>query len=80
MYPYHNRIKQRIKNGELIGYEFQTNYPEIGECLVLKFHTYPPLRPIRPHRYVDYVDILAEWNKKRKSQEENYGTKQGNAL
>lgn len=64
MYPYHNRIKQRIANGELVGYEFVEDYPKIGEALVLKFNTYPPLRPIRPQRYVDYVDILAEWNKK----------------
>ena len=26
MYPYHNTIKKRIKNGELIGYEFLENY------------------------------------------------------
>ena len=62
MYPYHNRIKQRIRAGELIGFEFREDYPGIGECLVLKFSTHPAIRPIRPHRYVDYVDILAEWN------------------
>lgn len=64
MYPYHARIKQRIKNGELTGYEFVEDYPNIGECLILKFSTYPPQRPIRPYRYVEYVDILADWNKK----------------
>lgn len=64
MYPYHNHIKQRIANGELVGYEFVEDYPGIGEALVLKFNTYPPLRPVRPHRYVDYMDVLAEWNKK----------------
>ena len=65
MYPYHNRIKQRIRNGELVGYEVRTDYPGIGECLVLQFNTVPMFRPIRPHRYFDYVDILAEWNKKK---------------
>ena len=80
MYPYHNRIKQRIKNGELIGYEFREDYPKIGECLVLKFSTLPALRPIRPNRYVDYVDILAAWNRKRKTQEDNHGTKQAYAV
>lgn len=63
MYPYHGRIKQRIRNGELIGYEFVEDYPGIGEALVLKFSTVPALRPIRPHRWVDYVDILAWWNR-----------------
>ena len=65
MYSYHNRIKQRIRNGELEGYEFVDDYPGIGECLVLRFNTLPIFRPIRPHRRVDYVDILAEWNKGR---------------
>ena len=62
-YPYHGRIKQRIRNGELIGYEFVEDYPGIGEALVLKFSTVPALRPIRPHRWVDYVVILAWWNR-----------------
>lgn len=31
MYPYHNTIKKRIKNGELIGYQFVDNYKNIGE-------------------------------------------------
>lgn len=60
MYPYHNKIKQRIRNGELLGYYFTDNYPHIEECLVLEFLTYPFTRPIRPHRYVEYVDILAK--------------------
>ena len=66
MYPYHNRIKQRIRNGELIGYEFTEEHPGIGECLLLYFSTFPPIRPVRPHRYVEYVDILAEWNRRKK--------------
>ena len=71
MYPYHNRIKQRIKNGELVGYVFVDDYPKIGECLVLVFDTVPAMRPIRPNRYVDYVDILAEWNKKNSAGKTN---------
>lgn len=66
MYPYHNEIKKRIKNGELIGYEFLENYKNIGECLLLYFSTYPFERPIRPHKYHEYTDILAEWNRKRR--------------
>ncbi len=34
MYPYHNRLKQRIRAGELAGYEFVAHYPRIGEALV----------------------------------------------
>ena len=60
MYPYHNRIKQRIKNGELLGFERRTNYPKIGECVVLVFSTEPFFRPIRPYRYAEYGEILNE--------------------
>lgn len=63
MYPYHNRIKQRIKAGELIGYEFVTDYPGIGEALVLRFGTLPAVRPIRPHRWAEYMELLKEWRK-----------------
>lgn len=61
MYPYHNKIKQRIRDGELIGFEFVDDYPRIGECLVLQFNTYPQFRPIRPHRYREYTDLLIAW-------------------
>lgn len=57
-YPYHNRIKQRIANGELTGWYFTDNYPKIGEALVLCFSTYPPFRPIRPYRYGEYMKLL----------------------
>lgn len=65
MYPYHNRIKQRIAAGELVRYEFVENYPNIGECMVLHFNTEPFIRPVRPRKYHEYVDILSEFNKKR---------------
>ncbi len=61
MYPYHNKIKQRIQNGELTGYDFVRDYGRIGECMVLYFKTYPFERPIRPYRYEEYADILRQW-------------------
>ena len=66
MYPYHNKIKQRIKNGELIGYRFVEDYQNIGECLLLEFNCPPFVRPIRPHKYSEYVDILVEWKRGNK--------------
>lgn len=60
MYPYHNRIKQRIRNGELIDHYFTDDYPGIGEALVLVFDTVPPIRPIRPHKWSEYSDIISE--------------------
>lgn len=58
MYPYHNRIKQRIKNGELEDYKFVSNYKDIGECLLLFFNTEPYVRPIRPHKYNEYAELI----------------------
>ena len=69
MYPYHNKIKQRIRNGELVGYEFVQEYPGIGEALVLKFNTEPFERPIRPNRYAEYVDVFAEFRENREETE-----------
>ena len=53
MYPYHNRIKQRIKNGELVGRKFVDNHKGIGECMLLVFNTEPSIRPIRPERCLE---------------------------
>jgi len=57
MYPYHNRIKQRINNGELIDWEFAI-HDTIGKCLMLYFNTPPYTRPIRPSAYWKYEDII----------------------
>jgi len=57
-YSYHGRIRQRIRNGELIDHYFTDNYPRIGKALVLVFNTVPHLRPIRPHRFEEYKEFL----------------------
>lgn len=69
MYPYHNTIKKRIKNGELVGYEYVSDYKNIGECLLLHFKT-PPQAAIRAgyspktakqmgQRLLTFVDLKA---------------------
>lgn len=68
MYPYHNEVKQRIKNGELEGVEFMMDFPGVGECMVLYFNTIPSQRPIRPHRYAEYVDLVVEALRKKMQQ------------
>lgn len=67
MYSYHNTIKKRIKNGELLGFEYVRNYKNIGECLLLHFNTPPFERPIRPYRYSEYQIILDNWKESRKT-------------
>ena len=66
MYPYHNRIKQRIRAGEMIGYHYTEAYPRIGRCLVLEFDRPPLLRPVREYRWPEYQEILENWEKQRK--------------
>ena len=58
MYPYHNKIKQRIKHGEMTGYEYVEKYKQISPCLLLYFSTEPKIRPIREHRFEEYETIF----------------------
>lgn len=58
MYPYHNAIKKHIRNGELIDHYLTDNYPRIGPSLVLVFNTPPFLRPIRPHKWDEYKEVI----------------------
>lgn len=55
MYPYHNRIKQRILSGELIGIE-DSDKEEFA--FILLFNTYPFTRPIRHHAIGKYEYLL----------------------
>lgn len=58
MYPYHNKIKQRIKQKELERYEYVEKYKNISPCLVLYFNTEPKIRPIREHRFKEYEELF----------------------
>ena len=58
MYPYHNKIKQRIKKGELITFSFLDSYKGIKPALLLFFSTFPHTRVIRNYRFIEYYPIL----------------------
>lgn len=58
MYPYHNKIKSRIVNNELVHFEFVEKYKNISPCLLLYFKTEPFVRPIREHRFEEYKILL----------------------
>lgn len=64
MYPYHNKIKQRIRNSELVKYEYVDKYKNISPCLLLHFSTDPYIRPIREHRFDEYEMIFGAISKK----------------
>lgn len=60
MYPYHNKIKQRMADGEFIRYEYVAKYKQIAPCLLLYFNTEPYIRPIREHRFEEYEQVLKD--------------------
>jgi hypothetical protein len=59
MYPYHNKLKQRILNNELIRYEYVERYKQISPCMLLHFSTEPKIRPIREHRFEEYEKLFS---------------------
>ncbi len=61
MYPYHNKIKQRIRNREMIKYKYVDQYKRISPCLLLYFNTEPKIRPIRQHKFQEYERLLSTY-------------------
>ncbi|MAJ90438.1 MAG: hypothetical protein CMD08_04090 [Flavobacteriales bacterium] len=59
MYPYHNKIKQRIRNREMIKYKYVNQYKKISPCLLLYFNTELKIRPIRQHKFQEYEKLLS---------------------
>ena len=55
-YNYHAKIKNKIKNGELINYYFDYNYNKIGFCLVLVFED--KKYPIREKHFEEYFELI----------------------
>ena len=56
-YCYHNRIRQRINNGEFLGIE-----PSEKEefAFVLVFETFPFTRPVRHQAVEKYLDLIGD--------------------
>lgn len=64
MYPYFNKIKQRIFNNELLSDGVVERYKDISPCLLLHFDTEPEVRPIREHRFKEYDDLFINLSKR----------------
>ena len=60
MYPYHNLILKRIKNGELLWIEKVDG----KFSYIFHFKTYPYSRPIRSHAEYRYKNIIDIYTKK----------------
>lgn len=68
MFPYHNRAKQLIKQGHLIGWELVDKWNQIENALVLHFDNHKPM-PIRPHKHSEYMKILEVTNMNKNKKE-----------
>ena len=58
-YSYHNQIKKKIKNGQLLKYEYLDNYKNIGRVLMLYFKD-GTKHFIREYRFIEYYPLLEE--------------------
>ena len=56
-FSYHNKVMSKIKNGELIRFEFVEEYHGISPCLVLYFSD-GKVFPIRDYMFDDYIKLL----------------------
>ena len=56
-YSYHGNIKKKIKNGELVKYEYLDSYKNIGPVLMLYFKD-GTQKIIRVDRWIDYYELL----------------------
>ena len=65
MYPNHNKIKQSIRNKELMRYEYVESYKAISPCLLLHFSTEPYSKPIREHRFAEYEELFKSFNNRQ---------------
>ena len=58
MFQYHETLKERIENNELIGYEFIENYLNGSPRLLLYFESEPKIRPVLKHKIKEYRRML----------------------
>lgn len=57
-YNYHAQLKKRILNKEFSHAEFVDKYKNISPCLILYFYTEPKIRPIRKHKFNEYMKLI----------------------
>ena len=60
-YSYHGQIKKKIKNGELLKYEYIDEYKNYGRVLMIYFKD-GTKKFIREYRFIEYYPILQKKN------------------
>ena len=58
MFPYHEALKERIQNDELIGYEMVKDYHGGTPRLLLYFESEPKIMPVLKNKIKEYTRIL----------------------
>lgn len=64
-FNYHAKVKSLIRNGEALYYEFVDEYHKISPCLLIFFKG-DKVYPIREHRFMEYFDLIIEYNIKER--------------
>ncbi|MBQ7308378.1 MAG: thermostable hemolysin delta-VPH [Clostridia bacterium] len=60
-YNYHSKIKQLIKNGHFLSFEFFEKWNKVNNCYVLFFDNHKPM-PVRDYRWQEYLEFFKENN------------------
>lgn len=63
-YSYHGQIKKKLKNKELLRYEYIDSYKNIGRVLMLYFKD-GTKKFIREYRFIEYYPYLNEMDSKK---------------
>ena len=63
-YSYHGQIKKKLKNKELLRYEYIDSYKNIGRVLMLYFKD-GTKKFIREYRFIEYYQYLNEMDSKK---------------
>lgn len=64
-YNYHGQIIKKIKNHELVGYEFKESYHQIQNVLLLYFKD-GKIKPIREQHFVRYMLLIEKYFENKK--------------
>ena len=60
-YSYHGNIKKKIKNGELLYFEYLDDYKKVGKVLMLYFID-GTKKFIREDRWIEYYSLIEKKN------------------
>ena len=60
-FNYHAKIKNKIKNKELVKYEIVDEYNGISPAMLLYFKD-DTIMPVREYRFLEYFELLKDYS------------------